>query len=112
MTTMLRPLRRTADTATVQDLPAALTLLLQAVLHCFCSTHCSATTACCSTPCPRQPKVADFEVARCVQQQVAGLEVTVQDVGCVHVLETPQHLQRMHREGLIRTGHKAPLMHS
>ena len=44
------------------------------------------------TPGPGQPEVTDFEVARGIEEQVAGLEVTVQDVGCVHVLEAPQHL--------------------
>lgn len=76
----------------------ALALLSQAVLaiNWFCGMRLSATTSCHSTPGPRQPKVADFEVARGIQQQVAGLEVTVQHVGCVHILETPKYLQRRH----------------
>ena len=44
-------------------------------------------------PGARQPKVADLEVAGRVEQQVAGLQVAVQHVGCVHVLQPPQYLQ-------------------
>jgi hypothetical protein len=39
------------------------------------------------TPGPGQPKVTDFEVTRGVEEEIAGLEVTVQHVGCVHILE-------------------------
>lgn len=44
-------------------------------------------------PGPGQAKVADLEVARGVEQQVARLEVAVQHVCGVHVLEAPQHLR-------------------
>ena len=39
-----------------------------------------------------EAKIADLEVAVCVDEQVAGLEVAVQDVGRVDVLEPAQHL--------------------
>ena len=39
-----------------------------------------------------QSEVTDLEVAGSVEQEVAGLEVPVQDVGRVDVLETPQYL--------------------
>ena len=41
---------------------------------------------------PRQPEVADFEIAGCVQQEVAGLQIPVEDVGRVDVLESPENL--------------------
>ncbi|KAG5462802.1 MAG: hypothetical protein BJ554DRAFT_3486, partial [Olpidium bornovanus] len=40
----------------------------------------------------RQPQVADLEVAVGVEQQVARLQVPVQDVRRVHVLQRPQRL--------------------
>jgi hypothetical protein len=40
----------------------------------------------------RQAKVADLEVAVGVQEEVAGLQVAVQDVGGVDVLEAAQQL--------------------
>ena len=43
-------------------------------------------------PRPRQPKVADFEVAVRVEQQVAGLQVPVEDAGGVDVFEAAQDL--------------------
>lgn len=39
-------------------------------------------------PCACQPKVTDFEVARCIQKEVGGLEISMQDVRGVNVLET------------------------
>ena len=45
-----------------------------------------------SSPGPGEPKVTNFEVAGGVEQQVAGLQVTVQHIGCVHILEPPQYL--------------------
>ena len=39
-----------------------------------------------------QPEVAYFEIARGVQQQVAGLQVPVEDIGRVNVLEAPKNL--------------------
>ena len=41
---------------------------------------------------PREAKVTDLEVASCVQQQVAGLQIAVEDVGRVDVLEAPEDL--------------------
>ena len=41
---------------------------------------------------PREAKVANLEVACCVQQQVAGLQVTVENIGRVDVLESPENL--------------------
>ena len=43
-------------------------------------------------PRARQPKVADLEVAGGVQEQVARLQVAVQDIGRVHVLQPAQDL--------------------
>ena len=45
------------------------------------------------SPGPGEPKVADLQVAVCVQQQVAGLEVAVEHARRVHILEAAQHLQ-------------------
>ena len=39
-----------------------------------------------------QAEVADLEVAGGVEQEVARLEVPVEDVGGVDVLETPEYL--------------------
>ena len=41
---------------------------------------------------PRQPEVANFEIACCVHQQVAGLQVPMEDVGRVDVFEAPENL--------------------
>ena len=46
------------------------------------------------SPCPGQPKVADFEGAGGIDQQVGGLQVAVDHVGAVDVLQPTQHLQR------------------
>jgi hypothetical protein len=40
----------------------------------------------------RQAEIADLEVAVGVEEEVAGLQVPVQDVGGVDVLEAPQQL--------------------
>lgn len=50
----------------------------------MCTSHLS--------PCAGQAEVADLQVAVCVDEQVRGLQVTVQDVGGVDVLQPPQHL--------------------
>lgn len=44
------------------------------------------------SPSACQAKVTDLEVTVGVDQQVAGLEVSVQHVGTVHVLQPTQHL--------------------
>ena len=44
------------------------------------------------TPGPCQAEVAYPQVARRVEQQVAGLQVAMQHVCCVHVLQAPQNL--------------------
>ena len=41
---------------------------------------------------PRQPEVADLEVAGGVEQQVAGLQISVENVSGVDVLQPPQYL--------------------
>ena len=41
---------------------------------------------------PGQTKVTDLEVAGRVEQEVAGLQVPVEDVGGVDVLQSPQYL--------------------
>ena len=41
---------------------------------------------------PREAEVTDLEVAGGVEQEVAGLEVAVEDVGRVDVLEAPEDL--------------------
>ena len=41
---------------------------------------------------PREAEVANLEIACCVQQQVAGLQVTVENIGRVDVLEAPENL--------------------
>eukprot|EP00955_Chlamydomonas_euryale_P090845 364577-Chlamydomonas_euryale.AAC.11 len=43
-------------------------------------------------PCACKPKITDLEVARCIEQQVAWLQIAVQHVGTVHVLQATQHL--------------------
>lgn len=53
------------------------------------------------SPGPGQPKVADFEVAVCIQQQVARFQVSMENVGRVDVLQTPQYL--MHK-GFLALG--------
>lgn len=44
-------------------------------------------------PCPCKPKITDFEVARCIEKEVGGLQIPMQDVRGVDVLETSQQLQ-------------------
>ena len=41
---------------------------------------------------PGEAKVANLEIASRVQQQVTGLQVTVEDIGRVNVLEAPENL--------------------
>ena len=41
---------------------------------------------------PREAKVTNLEIASCVQQQVTGLQVTMEDIGRVDVLEAPENL--------------------
>mmetsp|Transcript_33334 Transcript_33334/g.99266 ORF Transcript_33334/g.99266 Transcript_33334/m.99266 type:complete len:427 (-) Transcript_33334:1908-3188(-) len=46
----------------------------------------------CFGACACKPKITDLEVARCIEQQVAWLQIAVQHVGTVHVLQATQHL--------------------
>ena len=41
---------------------------------------------------PREAKVTNLEIASCVQQQVTGLQVTMEDIGRVDILEAPENL--------------------
>ena len=41
---------------------------------------------------PREAEVANLEIACCVQQKVAWLQVTVEDIGRVDILEAPENL--------------------
>ena len=41
---------------------------------------------------PGQPEITNLEITGGVQQQVAGLQISVENVGGVDVLEAPQYL--------------------
>ena len=41
---------------------------------------------------PGQAKVTDLEITGCVQQEVAGLEISVKNVSRVDVLQSSQYL--------------------
>ena len=44
------------------------------------------------TPCPGQPKITYLQIAGGVQEKVAGLQISMQDICCVYELEPPQDL--------------------
>lgn len=49
----------------------------------------------CHSPCPGKPKVADSEVTGGIDEEIAWLQVSMQDVCSVHVLEALQDLHGM-----------------